>query len=276
MLQSHITTKCPTTDLHRRKKWVPAHILVSFHNGFAIGVGLPLEFEARPDVSVLTRPNLTNHGNKRATVTTMKNSIKNEINALVVALATVSMVVATGCVGTESTAEIPLTPVSESSDDGSADTVAQVAESSELQEFEVPAPEPTADKVVTIGSGVNPGSTAAGSVVTYAVRVRTMKPWHVYAINKPTGVSKPTKLNLKLPEGVTAVGEWDIPEPKKYEDDVFIYEEDVVFRRQLKIADSATGMLNIACKVDYQPCNDQSCKAPTSEVTSMGLEVTAP
>lgn len=199
----------------------------------------------------------------------MKN-YKTSLDKLGLAFAILGFLFAAGCTGAELTADD--TTNSPPASDSMADTTVATA----VAEVDVPTPEPTGEKVVTIGSAVKPGSTAAGSVVTIAVRVRTMKPWHIYAINKPTGVSVPTKLKLKLPAGVTEVGEWDIPEPKKYDEETFIYEEDVVFRKQLKIAADATGLVNIACDVKYQPCNDQSCKQPTSETTSVALEISAP
>lgn len=145
-----------------------------------------------------------------------------------------------------------------------------------IEEIDVPVKDPTAQKVVMVGSGIKPGSVEPGAIVTFAVRARIGEPWHIYAIDKPTGVSKPTKLKLKLPEGVTAVGEWNIPDAIAHDqdgDEIFVYEKDVVFRHQLKVGADATGLLDVGCEVQYQACKETSCMAPTSETTSVALEV---
>lgn len=165
----------------------------------------------------------------------------------------------------------------------SAPTAGATAEATEelppIEEFEVPVKDPTAQKVVMVGSGIKPGSVEPGAVVTLAVRVRIGEPWHIYAIDKPTGVSKPTKLKLKLPAGVTAVGEWNIPEAHAHDQDgeeIFVYEKDAVFRHQVKVGADAAGLLDVGCEVQYQACKETSCMAPTSETTSVALEVKAP
>ena len=193
-------------------------------------------------------------------------------------IAAITLVV-TGCLGTSSETTIMYADTTDTGPDllttVSADvSPADTAEAPMLEPDEVPAAEPTAAKVVTLGSAIKPGGAAPGAVVTLAVRVRIAEPWHIYAVNKPTGVSIPTKLKLKLPEGVTRVGEWKIPDPKEYEEGVFVYEKDVVFQQQVKIGDNASGLLNVGCEVKYQPCNDQSCKAPTSATTTVAIEVT--
>lgn len=186
----------------------------------------------------------------------------------------ITLVVTTGCLGTSIETTVGATE-NETTDapDAPAAPAAATDELPPFETIEVSTEEPTATDVVKLGSATKPGAVAAGGVVMIAVRVRVAEPWHIYAVNKPTGVSVPTKLKLKLPEGVTAVGEWDIPKPKEYEDDVFVYEKDVIFRRYVKVADSATGSLNIGCEVKYQPCNDQSCKPPTTGTTSVAVKV---
>ena len=186
-----------------------------------------------------------------------------------------TLLVITGCLGTSSSTTVGMPADTTDAGDGAAtDTATQ--DVPPMETIEVATEEPTASKVVTLGSGVKPGSVAAGSIVTIAVRLRVFEPWHIYAVDKPTGVSVPTKLKLKLPAGVTSVGEWKIPDPKKYDEDVFVYAKDVVFRHQVKVADDASGLLDIGCEVKYQACSDQSCKPPTSGTTSVALEVTAP
>ena len=179
----------------------------------------------------------------------------------------ITFVVSAGCLGTST--ETTIGAPAGTTADGSGGA------SMPLAEIEVPVAQPTATDVVTLGAGIDPGKAAPGATVTVAVRLRILEPWHIYAVNKPTGVSVPTKLELKLPAGVTKVGEWDIPKPKAYESDeeVFIYAKDVVFRHQVKVADDASGLLNIKCDVKYQPCNNDSCKPPTSGVASVALEV---
>ncbi len=187
---------------------------------------------------------------------------------------------ATGCLGTSTEVSISTTEgtttTSGDADAALSPTTAPEEELPPLEELDVPAADPSASNLVTLGAGVKPGGVEPGGIVTLAIRVRIADSWHIYAVDKPTGVSKPTELELNLPDGVTAAGDWDVPKPKEYEKGVFVYEKDVVFRRRVKVADNATGMLDLKCKVKYQPCDKTSCRMPTSGTTSIGLEIKDP
>ena len=75
--------------------------------------------------------------------------------------------------------------------------------------------------------------------MTLAVKSRIAPSWHIYAINKPTDVQIPTSLKLSLPDGVEEVGEWDIPESHPINPTTYAYDNEVTFRRLLKVSDSA-------------------------------------
>ncbi|MEM7312190.1 MAG: protein-disulfide reductase DsbD domain-containing protein [Planctomycetota bacterium] len=134
----------------------------------------------------------------------------------------------------------------------------------ELSEFEVPTDEPGGKNVAQFGVAIEPATAPAGSLVTLGVRARIMPEWHIYAIDKPTGVNVATTLKLTLPEGLEEVGEWKAPEAHAFDAETFGYEGDVTFRRFLRVKEGATGPLEVKCDIGYQTCTKTSCLAPAS------------
>jgi len=98
--------------------------------------------------------------------------------------------------------------------------------------------------------------------------LRLPRRWHIYAESGPIGISQPTRLDLHLPDGVEADGDWVYPEPVQGDGSKgtqLIYEGDVLFRRRLKVTDAASsGRLSVGCEITYQACDAFSCRPPES------------
>jgi thioredoxin-related protein len=143
--------------------------------------------------------------------------------------------------------------------------------------IEISVERPTDIAPVTAGAVVSPKSASAGDVVTLTVRVRIAKGWHIYGVRAGGGPAQPTKLNLTLPDEITAPGDWTAPTPE-YETTALgispVYQGEVDFSRKLKVSDSAVaGAVNVVCKVDYQACDHSKCLPPANIALTTTLEV---
>ena len=144
--------------------------------------------------------------------------------------------------------------------------------------IDIEVTEPTSDAPFAAAAGITPAQVRPGETVTLVIRAKTADQWHIYTVDKPAGVSIQTTLDLNLPDGVAAAGEWSNPvaEPYKAEEPVFIYHGDFLFHRQLQIADDAApGTLEVKCEFGYQACNDSLCLPPTSTELTAELEIVA-
>lgn len=142
---------------------------------------------------------------------------------------------------------------------------------------EIPLDNPTSKNPVVLRAAIMPATAMPGDVVTLTIQARTARNWHIYAVDRPTGMAVPTSLNLNLPPSVTAETEWENPVARPYVSDgdiCFVYEGDFVFRRKLRIADSATpGAVELACDFTFQACNDAMCLAPKTLPLQATLEI---
>src|SRR5258705_633092 len=149
---------------------------------------------------------------------------------------------------------------------------ARAAESDPAKAVKVPAPE--ASKAVTAVLAVVPQSGTAGKSALLLVKVRIFSLHHIYGLDKSGSENTPTTLKVDLPKGITLKGGWEAPEPQKGKDKSRVYHDEVVFRRQLKIANSvAPGRYPIKCEMGYQVCDEELCWPPATIPLSAGLEV---
>ena len=142
-----------------------------------------------------------------------------------------------------------------------------------LSGFEVPADEPAGDAKVQFGVAVDPPNAAPGSLVTVGVRARISPTWHIYAMDKPTGVNSPTSIQLTLPSGLEEVGDWSTPESHLFAEDTNGYEGDVTFRRFVRVKDDASGPQEIALEIGFQTCTESSCMPPAKMSASTTVTV---
>ncbi len=126
--------------------------------------------------------------------------------------------------------------------------------------------EPTNAKPLSVAAAFSPKQAGPGDTITLEVRAKTARGWHIYAVDKPTGVSVATSLKLTLPQGVTASGPWRLPEPEldiSGGSPTFVYHGELSFRRELRVAkDIAAAQYSVTCDFGYQACTAASCLAP--------------
>ena len=134
----------------------------------------------------------------------------------------------------------------------------------------------TPDETVQLGMGFAPAPARAGETVTLLVKIQIAPAWHIYSTNQIAGPYTPTTLKLALPNGISAVGDWIVPTPKKDpKHSLLIYEGTVVFGRRLRIAPGAAGALKVSCDFGYQTCDAQTCLRPTTAKLEATVEVAA-
>jgi len=142
--------------------------------------------------------------------------------------------------------------------------VESTSEDSNVVEIELE--EPLSYKPFVARAVLVPVNLETPVTLTFIIRAKTAPGWHIYAEGGPAGISQPTRLNLQLPDGIEADGDWTYPEPTQGPDGSdaqLIYEGEVFFRRRLKVTDAAlSGRLSVGCEITYQACDAFSCRPP--------------
>ena len=121
-----------------------------------------------------------------------------------------------------------------------------------------------------------PKSVKPGDEATLKVAVAIEPGWHIYAVDKPTGVSKKTSLKLTADKKATPDKAWKIPAPVRYEkadEETYAYLSDVTFTRKLKVAEGAEGALETTTTIEYMACNEDTCLPPKKVVVKATLKV---
>jgi hypothetical protein len=86
----------------------------------------------------------------------------------------------------------------------------------------------------------------------------------------------PTQLNLELPKGFQAKGDWSAPKPVRSEspDGHSVYVGKAKFTREIRIPnDAEPGESDVTCTIRYQACNMRHCLAPKEFKLSQAVSV---
>ena len=139
---------------------------------------------------------------------------------------------------------------------------------------EAPA-QPSLREPVVVAAAANPRQAHPGDIVTLTVEIKMESGWHIGAVNGAGELSIPTRLDLKLPGGLTTAGDGDVPKPDPgIAKSGPAYVEEVRFTRQLKVsADAAPGTIELECKVAYQACDESHCLRPMHAKLRVPLEI---
>jgi hypothetical protein len=141
-----------------------------------------------------------------------------------------------------------------------------------------PAPSESASSIVVWSLMVAPQNVSAGGAAVVELRASIAAGWSIHPLGAAHGPSLPTKLELTLPVGVEATADWDSPPasaPIDRPDAGSVYEGDVTFRRELKIADdAAANTAEIRCTVEFQACDATLCRRPEQRTLVTKLRVT--
>jgi hypothetical protein len=116
-----------------------------------------------------------------------------------------------------------------------------------------------------------------GETVEIIVHVEIGATYHIYASNAVAKTVNPTTIDLTLPHGVEALGDWSGPEPTRRRSGELVYTDSVQFRRLLKLhAKVPMGALSIKGTLRYQACTEEICWPPRSIQLSSLLVVHSP
>jgi DsbC/DsbD-like thiol-disulfide interchange protein len=106
---------------------------------------------------------------------------------------------------------------------------------------------------------------APGDALSLVVQVRIDKGYHLYSATGANSPFIPTTVELTLPKGVEAAGDWTPPKPFASKDGTMIYTNLVTFRRALKVkADAPAKTLTISGELHFQACDEKTCFPPNT------------
>jgi DsbC/DsbD-like thiol-disulfide interchange protein len=121
-----------------------------------------------------------------------------------------------------------------------------------------------------------PKTVKPGGEATLKLTATMEHGWHIYAVDKPTGLSRKTTLKLAVGDKLKADKDWKIPAPvrdRKAEDETHYYDGDVTFTRKIKASDAAEGVMEATVTADFMACNEEMCLPPKKVVVKAALKV---
>jgi hypothetical protein len=138
---------------------------------------------------------------------------------------------------------------------------------------DVPVPKLRPGEKIAIGAKVQPSRVTAAKSPWLFVKVQIAPGHHIYALEKSLSSSVPTRVEVKLPDGVRLEGPWSPPRPEKI-GGALVYRKEVVFPNRLLLnKDFPPGKYKAEIKVSFQVCNEALCWPPESLVTEVEFEV---
>jgi thiol:disulfide interchange protein DsbD len=128
---------------------------------------------------------------------------------------------------------------------------------------------------VAIRAGLAPAVIRAGESATLVAALKIRPGWHIYA---PGGVSSyaiPTRLDVKLPEGISTIAGWKYPPGiSRQGRDELLYENSVIISGSMKSAKGLNpGRRSLVCSVRYVACDDNVCLPPETQLLKVDLAV---
>lgn len=150
-------------------------------------------------------------------------------------------------------------------------------ETVETVDPELELDEPASYKPLVAAAVLRPSKVPASGTLTLTIRAKTAPGWHIYAAGQQVGSSLPTRLELELPDGVEAAGDWIYPQAAENHvggDGQLIYEGEFTFQQRLKVGpETPLGAIKVGCEIYYQACDPFSCRPPESLKLEAAAEV---
>ncbi len=145
------------------------------------------------------------------------------------------------------------------------DKMEEVEEKSEVEaelKPELKLDVPTDDEPVSVGAIVLPSNEK--NKRTILIKAEILDGYHIYAYVPQGEAYIKTDFGIELPEGVELLGEWVKSSPTAYpgKEGLLIYENEVVFKHELKITAGFAKGSKIKCWVYYQCCDATICFPP--------------
>lgn len=121
---------------------------------------------------------------------------------------------------------------------------------------------------------------ATGTQFDLTVELQIAPSWEIRTLDDdPAADAAATRLELTLPPGISAVGEWAAPDAIRSAspDGHAVYIGKATFTRMLAIDASATkGMAAIACRAEFQACDERTCLRPQAVELSAEVVISHP
>ncbi len=141
-----------------------------------------------------------------------------------------------------------------------------------------PRASPDSNSPVTATIRTDKSAVRVGESFTVIVDVQIASGWHIYAIDRPTGVALPTKIRLELPAGLESTSKWTSPEPSLDDssagEPAFVYHDAAAFQQTLRVKQGATtSPMVIRAELSYQVCDRFSCRAPTTLKLQTSIQI---
>ena len=125
------------------------------------------------------------------------------------------------------------------------------------------------EQAVTIKGSIKPEA-AKLNHFTVTIQMDIASGWHTYD-QVGEGSEVATSLKLKLPEGVTAVGDWNRPNSTDGSElNSLAFEGQISFSKSVTIQPTAYGK-SIDVVVSYQACNDRICNRPQNKTITIAI-----
>ncbi|TGV04883.1 protein-disulfide reductase DsbD domain-containing protein [Flavivirga rizhaonensis] len=106
--------------------------------------------------------------------------------------------------------------------------------------------------------------------IAVVMKVSVEDQWHIYAYVPKTQPYITSELQLELPKGISAIGEWEKPYSEPYDNGVYVYHDTLVFVQYCSVADYEKAS-KINCGLYYQTCDKYKCFPPETKTKSLKL-----
>lgn len=102
------------------------------------------------------------------------------------------------------------------------------------------------------------------------VKAKLLDGWHIYAYVPSTQPYIQYKMELELPENITPLGDWIKPSSYPYEDNIFVYKEEIFFIRYFSVENLKKDTV-VKTGLFYQTCDIKQCLPPNSKTKELNL-----
>ncbi len=99
-----------------------------------------------------------------------------------------------------------------------------------------------------------------GQAVTLSIEFDIHPGWHIYNEGDEQGICIPTTVEVQLPGGVEFVSDWEKSIARPGPSGTRIFEKQAVWKRQIKVLESATAEVLIPVTIRYMACNVDRCQ----------------
>jgi hypothetical protein len=110
----------------------------------------------------------------------------------------------------------------------------------------------------------SPAVVSRGETTELVVEFRVAPQWEIHAVDSHPDEAA-TRLNVELPQGIEASGEWEFPpgQASLAPGGKWVYAGSFAARLPLRVTESAaSGEQQVVCRVRFQACDERQCLRP--------------